>query len=348
MGNRPGRDAADERWEPDRSRPGTDRSALVERLGVAAERAPRLRQRPDALPGRRTRPAWVDDEAFDAEDHIRTAAVASPGGQRQVLDLVALIEPAPFDANMSPWDLTIIEGLAGGRAALYLRAHHSLTDGMRAVSLVGLFLDETATPAAGNGSREPVVSGEESAPDEAAGNGGAAGPSSEPSLRRKPGTVSVTIDLAGAVRPLAHGVTAALRIDPIDAVVRGVQRGLDVANSVSRQVVVTGGRLSPLSSSRSASSRFETMSVTGARETALRLGGSRNDLLVAGAALGVGRYHARLGMPCPRTSSGVSRPLAPRRGRRLGRANSGGDSGRQSTSRAAVRSRCRAIGEISS
>ena len=276
------------------------RSALVERLGVAAEHAPRLRQRPDALPGRRTRPAWVDDEAFDAEDHIRTAAVASPGGQRQVLDLVALLEPAPFEANMSPWDLTIIEGLAGGRAALYLRAHHSLTDGMRAVSLVGLFLDETATPAAGNGSREPVMSGEESAPDEAAGNGSAADPSSEPSPRRKPGTVSVTIDLAGAVRPLAHGVTAALRIDPIDAVVRGVQRGLDVANSVSRQVVVTGGRLSPLSSSRSASSRFETMSVTGARETALRLGGSRNDLLVAGAALGVGRYHARLGMPCPR------------------------------------------------
>ena len=73
-------------------------------------------------------------------------AVASPGDRRQVLDLVALLEPAPFDSNMSPWDLTVIEGLAGGRAALYLRAHHSLTDGMRAVSLVRLFLDESATP----------------------------------------------------------------------------------------------------------------------------------------------------------------------------------------------------------
>ena len=126
-------------------------------------------------------------------------------------------------------------------------------------------------------------------------------PSGEAS-RRKPGTVSVTIDLAGAVHPIANGVansvSAAMRIDPVDAVVRGVQRGLDVANSVSRQVVVTGGRLSPLSPSRSMSSRFETFSVPGARATALALGGSRNDLLVAGAAIGLGLYHERLGIAC--------------------------------------------------
>ena len=71
----------------------------------------------------------------------------SPGDQRQVLDLVALLEPSPFDPSMSPWDVTIIEGLEGGRAALYLRAHHSLTDGSHGVSIVRLFLDER-TPAA--------------------------------------------------------------------------------------------------------------------------------------------------------------------------------------------------------
>ena len=97
--------------------------------------------------------------------------------------------------------------------------------------------------------------------------------SSAPS-RRKPGTVSVTIDLAGAVHPIANGVAsgvaAALRIDPVNAVLRGVQRSLDVANSVSRQVVVTGGRMSPLSPSRSMNSRFETFSVPGARSTGAR------------------------------------------------------------------------------
>src|SRR5207344_3443585 len=99
--------------------------ALVARVELAGTAAPRLRQRPDASPGMRTRPSWIDDE-FDAGVHVRTMAVAAPGNQRQVLDLVALLEASPFDSNLSPWDLTVIEGLEGGRAAFYLRAHHAL------------------------------------------------------------------------------------------------------------------------------------------------------------------------------------------------------------------------------
>ena len=97
----------------------------------------------------------------------------------------------------------------------------------------------------------------------------------------------------------ANGVTAALRIDPLDTAVRGVQRSLDVANSVSRQVVVTGGRLSPLTPSHSLNTHFETFSVPNARTIARGLGGSRNDLLVAGAAIGLGYYHEKFGMVCP-------------------------------------------------
>ena len=64
-------------------------------------------------------------------------AVAAPGDQRQVLDLVALLEPSPFDPqHVAVGSSPIIEGLEGGRAALYLRAHHSLTDGLHGVSLV--------------------------------------------------------------------------------------------------------------------------------------------------------------------------------------------------------------------
>ena len=199
------------------------RSALAERLGVVAGRAPRLRQRPGGLSGVGSRAEWVDDRGFDANNHIRVMAVVSPGGQREILDLVAFLEPTPFDASLPPWDLTVIEGLPGGRGAIYLRAHHSLTDGLHGVSLVRLLLDE---------SRAPVVVGEP--------------PPVVLESRRRPGTVSATIDFAAVVHPIANGVAAARRIDPVEAVVRGVQRGLDVANSVSRQVVVTGGRLSPL------------------------------------------------------------------------------------------------------
>ena len=74
--------------------------------------------------------------------------MASPGSLRQVLDTVALLESIPFDPERPPWDLTLIEGLEGGRAALYLRAHHVITDGLGGIRLMSLLLDEPAKPAA--------------------------------------------------------------------------------------------------------------------------------------------------------------------------------------------------------
>ena len=171
---------------------------LAERLASVAARASRLRQRPVA--GRRARTQWVNEEVFDATRHLRTMAAPSPGDLRQILDLVALLESSPFDADVSPWDITIVEGLERGRVALYMRAHHSLTDGLHGVSLVRLFLDEvgssTADEASGSGrstTADPVDTP-------------AALTSSTGSSRRKPGTVSVTIDLAGAVQPIARGL----------------------------------------------------------------------------------------------------------------------------------------------
>ena len=91
---------------------------------------------------------------------------------------------------------------------------------------------------------------------------------------------------------------------------------LDLATSVSRQVVITGGSLSPLLVDHSMTTRFEVISVPGARAAALALGGSRNDLLVAGAASGLGLYHERLGSPCDELR--LSTPTSQRRGHDVG------------------------------
>src|SRR6478609_3487885 len=81
--------------------PGTQ--ALGEQLASAARRAPRLRQRPDDLTFTRARPAWIEDDDLDVDHHLRSAAIASPGSMRQVLDLVALFEVMPFDHDYPPW-----------------------------------------------------------------------------------------------------------------------------------------------------------------------------------------------------------------------------------------------------
>jgi WS/DGAT/MGAT family acyltransferase len=264
------------------------RSDLVERLGVTSEYAERLRQRPGDPSYVRRRPHWATDPDFDPARHVRTISIPTPGDVRQVLDVVALIEPVPFDPEHPPWDATLIDGLDGGKAALFLRAHHVLTDGFGGASIVSALVDETRQAAAGRRSETTPAGKAESSPGTATDG-------------RRPGTV--TIDINRAMRPLASGVNATvnatLSVEPGGLLVRGVQRGLEVANSVSRQVLVAGGPLGPWPDARSMTNRFEVLSVPGARPASLALGGSRNTLLVAAVASGLGLYFGRLGDASP-------------------------------------------------
>ena len=268
------------------------RQAVIARLEAAAEQAPRLRWRLDDPTGTHVRPGWVENPDFSAARHLRTMALGSPGDRSQLLELIALLEPSPFDPDRGPWDVTLIEGLEGGRAALYLRAHHVLTDGLGGLSLIGLLVDEAIPPA-------PVVEAPAAEPFTAEA---AEEAEAEVSSKRKPGTVSINIDLTSAAAPVAQGVAAgvsfARTINPLELFVRSVQWGLDMASSVSHQVVVTGGRLSPIPPSGAMTSRFDVLTIPDARDAARALGGSRNDLLVAGASAGLGLYHEKVGQPC--------------------------------------------------
>jgi diacylglycerol O-acyltransferase / wax synthase len=275
------------------------RDALVERLDRAAAGAERLRSRPDDSSHVQARPTWTET-SFNAADHVQTMALAAPGSHRQLLDMVALLEPRLFDPDRPPWDVTLIEGLEGGRAALYLRAHHALTDGVGGLTLLGAILDEPdETPEASSAHQAS-----ESEDEDEDGDGWEAG-------RRPPGTINVTIDLTRAAGAARSAASAVMQVDPLDSLVRVVQRSLDTASSVSRQVAVGGGNLSALPSTRSMHSRFEVVSVPDARRTAIALGGSRNDLLVAAAAAGLGAYQARLGLPA--TELRVAMPAGHRR-----------------------------------
>jgi diacylglycerol O-acyltransferase / wax synthase len=259
------------------------RADLVDRFRVTSEYAERLRQRPGDPSYVRRRPHWATDPDFDPDRHVRTITIPAPGDLRQVLDVVALIEPVPFDPERPPWDATLIDGLDGGKAALFLRAHHVLTDGFGGASIVSALVDQTRQGGAGRAGAQARGRGDQE-------QGGMANSG-------RPGTV--TIDLNRAMRPLASGVTATLNAEPGGMLVRGVQRGLDVANSVSRQVLIAGGPLGSWADARSMTSRFEVLSVPGARPASLGLGGSRNTLLVAAAASGLGLYLERHGAPSP-------------------------------------------------
>ena len=140
-----------------RSRPDAEddtRCAGVPRPTARAGRAARAsgtrrRSRPAPQPTSRrvrrlSRAAAVDRRRADPRCPRPRAVHRRPGSRRQVLDLVGLLETVPFDPQRSPWDVTVIDGLAGGGAAMYVRAHHVLTDGVAGLRLLGLLLDEPA------------------------------------------------------------------------------------------------------------------------------------------------------------------------------------------------------------
>lgn len=77
--------------------------------------------------------AWVEDKAFDIEYHVRHSALPSPGSERELGILVSRLHSNRIDFSRPPWELHLIEGLEGGRFALYSKIHHALVDGYTAM-----------------------------------------------------------------------------------------------------------------------------------------------------------------------------------------------------------------------
>ena len=81
-------------------------------------------------------PEWVEADDIDLEAHVRHAALPWPGGERELGELVGRLHSTPIDLSRPPWECTIIEGLEGGRFALFVKMHHSLIDGISGMRLL--------------------------------------------------------------------------------------------------------------------------------------------------------------------------------------------------------------------
>ena len=86
-------------------------------------------------------PSW-QKTVVDVDYHIRHSALPWPGGERELGVLVARLHSHPLDLSRPPWEVHLIEGLEGGRFALYLKTHHSAVDGIAAMRIVRGWLSE--------------------------------------------------------------------------------------------------------------------------------------------------------------------------------------------------------------
>ncbi|HVW79800.1 MAG TPA: wax ester/triacylglycerol synthase family O-acyltransferase [Mycobacteriales bacterium] len=110
----------------------------------ARERLPRIpafRWRVRKIPLGLGRPVFVDVGPFDVDRHVFTETLPSPGSAEQFDDLVSRIASRQLPRDRPLWDLTIVEGLAGGRVALVFKIHHSIMDGQATVRFFEVAFD---------------------------------------------------------------------------------------------------------------------------------------------------------------------------------------------------------------
>ncbi len=86
-------------------------------------------------------PYWIDDPDFDIEFHVRELALTAPGNARQLKEQVARLHARPLDRTRPLWEIYLILGLEGGRAAIYTKVHHSAIDGVSGNEILAAVLD---------------------------------------------------------------------------------------------------------------------------------------------------------------------------------------------------------------
>jgi diacylglycerol O-acyltransferase len=108
--------------------------------------APVFQRRLVEVPFRLGHPIWVDDPDFDIDNHLRRAAVPSPGGMRELAEFAADISSRQLHRDRPLWEMWIVEGLEGGKIALVTKMHHSTIDGVSGAELLGILFDLEPNP----------------------------------------------------------------------------------------------------------------------------------------------------------------------------------------------------------
>jgi diacylglycerol O-acyltransferase / wax synthase len=90
-------------------------------------------------------PTFEVAKKVDLDYHLRHSALPYPGGERELGMLISRLHSNPMDMDRPLWEIHLIEGLQGGRFALYAKLHHSLADGVSGVGLLNFSTDPAAS-----------------------------------------------------------------------------------------------------------------------------------------------------------------------------------------------------------
>src|SRR4051794_294039 len=225
-------------------------------------------------------PRWEDDPEFDLDHHLRRVQAPPPHTLDTVLEMARHAGMADFDRARPLWEATLVEGLEGGEAALLVKMHHALSDGVGGVQIAMILFDLEAEPA----DQEPMPPRPR-----------VVVPRSGDGLRQV---------AAYDVRQLVTFSAAAVREGPrlvlngLRSPAETVRSGVELAASVYRTVRPINSTGSPLMLERGTVRRLGVLDAPlGDLKAAGRVaGGSLNDAFLAGITGGLRLYHDKHGV----------------------------------------------------
>jgi diacylglycerol O-acyltransferase / wax synthase len=86
-------------------------------------------------------PLWADAARFDVRDHIVVRPLPPGTDEPGLLAVTEELRRERFDPSRPLWRIWFIPGLADGRVAMFVKLHHSIADGMAAMTTVAALLD---------------------------------------------------------------------------------------------------------------------------------------------------------------------------------------------------------------
>ena len=125
----------------DRPRPSID--ALREVAAGRLHEVPWCRWRLDDAPLGISEPRWIDDPDFDLSAHL--VELTSPTDRVSMKTLEVLrstLLSTPLDRSRPLWQVFLVPRLEDGRIGMIGKIHHALVDGMAALQIVRLFVDD--------------------------------------------------------------------------------------------------------------------------------------------------------------------------------------------------------------
>lgn len=79
---------------------------------------------------------WRTEADVDLDYHVRRSSLPRSADMAALWELVSQLHSGPLDRARPLWQFHLIEGLADGRYAIYIKTHHALADGVSAMRLM--------------------------------------------------------------------------------------------------------------------------------------------------------------------------------------------------------------------